>query len=90
MREYISCDMSSFNNYYRNKLKRSMTYQICNGYFKNVRAIIDSDPTNDFIDINETDEWWVDNENFRNKNAAKNIGKLFACSNIPSKNVHFY
>lgn len=69
-------DMASFNHYYRNKLKRSLTYNICHGYFKNIRAILDTDPHNQFIDVNETDEWWVDNEAYRRKTATTNIGTV--------------
>jgi ankyrin repeat protein len=79
-----SLDMASFNHYYRSKLKMSLTYQICNGYFKNVRAILDSDPSSDRLDVNETDEWWVDNEAFRRKSATTNIGIVSSLeSNFP-------
>ncbi len=77
-------DMATFNHYYRNKLKMSLTYQICNGYFKNVRAILDTDPSYERIDVNETDEWWLDNEAFRRKSATANIGILSSLeSNFP-------
>ena len=72
----MRCDMAAFNHFYRNKLKQSMTYQIWNGYFKNVRAILDADPTgNEPLNVDETDEWWLDSEAYRNKNATKNLSK---------------
>lgn len=72
----VNYDMASFNHYYRQKLKRSITYQIYNGHFNNVRAILDSDPDTDYMDVDETDEWWLDNEGYRQKSAACKIFQL--------------
>ena len=74
-------DMALFNHYYRNKLRLSLTYTIFYGYFNNVRAILDSSTDEDYIDVNETDEWWLDNESFRRKSAVH--GTLKPESNMP-------
>ena len=68
-------DMALFNHYYRNKLRLSLTYTIFHGYFNNVRAILDSSTNEDYIDVNETDEWWLDNESFRRKSAVHGTKK---------------
>ena len=70
-------DMASFNHYYRQKLKRSLTYQLYNGHFNNIRAILDSDPGPDYMNVNETDEWWLDNEGYRQKTAASKFFNLY-------------
>lgn len=79
MRGFIRYDLASFNHFYREKLKQSMTYQIWHGYFRNVRAILDADPTasSQLLNVDETDEWWLDSEAYRNKNATKNLSKKF-------------
>ena len=90
-------DLISLNFYYRNKLKKSLTYLIYCGYFDKIRSLIESSahagkqattskqyeggteeaginyynntyfyPSSssgaviEKIDINETDEWWID------------------------------
>ena len=96
-------DLISLNFYYRNKLKKSLTYLIFCGYFDKIRNLIENSGTtckkktkqayesggdesnsvlnflnnqtnasnsfyqasslnqlNEKIDINETDEWWID------------------------------
>jgi ankyrin repeat protein len=94
-------DLISLNFYYRNKLKKSLTYLIFCGYFDKIRSLIESsahfkktnkkststaedasslltyisnqnasnnstyqanslNEINEKIDLNETDEWWID------------------------------
>lgn len=69
-------DMVSFNLYCRSRLKKSLTYSICNGNFKNVRILLESigDTNSEQIDVNEKDEWWNPDpawrNGFRQKSAA--------------------
>ena len=51
-------DMVSFNLYCRDRLKKSLTYSICNGNFKNVRTLLENVTDPNKADVNETDEWW--------------------------------
>lgn len=54
------------NNLNRYKLKRSLTYLLSHGYFKTVRALIQSRSGSGAaatVDLNETDQWWVLNPN---------------------------
>ena len=56
MNQAIKNDMVSFNFYCRNRLKKSLTYSICNGNFKNCRTLLENIAQSDenSININET------------------------------------
>lgn len=68
-------DLISLNFYYKNKLKKSITYLIYSGYFDKIRELIEKSKNqknnddedynvnslaNDQVNLNETDEWWID------------------------------
>lgn len=38
----VDNDIAALNFYYRNKLKKSLTYLITNGYFNHIRTLIDA------------------------------------------------
>jgi hypothetical protein len=48
--QMVKNDMVSYNFYCRNKLKKSLTYSICNGNFKIIRSLLEDG----IEDINET------------------------------------
>jgi hypothetical protein len=66
MNQATKNDMVSFNFYCRNRLKKSLTYSICNGNFKNCRTLLESIAQSDesSININETGKHKLKQINF--------------------------
>ena len=65
-------DLVSYNFLFRDKLKKSPTYLIYNGFFTNVRNLIENLDGSTF-DVDETDSWRTDEPNLYNRDGSANV-----------------